>query len=56
MTWDMPSDKICPKCSSFLTQKVKGSTITYKCADPDCDYIEEQQKESKSKATTRKMK
>lgn len=57
MTWDMPSDKVCPKCSSFVTQKAKGNTITYKCANPDCDYIEEQQKEGireKSKAPARK--
>lgn len=54
MTWDMPSDKVCPKCTSFVTQKAKGNTITYKCANPDCDYVEEQQKEGKSKATARK--
>ena len=45
MTWDMPSDKVCPKCSSFLTKKTKGDIITYKCAKPECDYVEEQQKE-----------
>jgi len=49
MTWDMPSGKTCPKSSSFVTQKVKGSTIFYKCANPDCDYSEEQKKESRSR-------
>jgi len=48
MTWDMASDKVCPKCSSFMTQKTKGKTITYKCANSECDYTEEQVKESKS--------
>jgi len=48
MTWDMPSDRSCPKCSSFVTQKSKGNIITYKCANPDCDYTEEAQKESRS--------
>ncbi len=57
MTWDMPSDKVCPKCSSFVTQKAKGNIITYKCANSDCDYIEEQQKEgTKSKGTREKSK
>lgn len=53
MTWDMPSDKTCPKCSSFLTQKSKGNTITYKCSNTECDYLEEQQKEGKRKAASK---
>jgi DNA topoisomerase-1 len=40
MTWDMPSDKTCPKCSNFLTQKSKGNIITYKCSNTECDYLE----------------
>ena len=51
MTWDMPSDKVCPKCSSFVTQKTKASIITYKCSNPECDYTEEGRKESKSKSS-----
>lgn len=60
MTWDMASDKVCPKCSSFMTQKTKGKTIIYKCANSECDYTEEQQKEAKQgskrrgKSTTNK--
>ncbi len=46
MTWDMPSDKVCPKCSSFLTQKSKGDLILYKCANTECEHTEEQQKEN----------
>jgi DNA topoisomerase-1 len=44
MTWDMPSDKTCPKCSNFVTQKKKAKTVTYKCSNPDCDYTDEQLK------------
>ncbi len=53
MTWDMPSDKVCPRCSSFLTQKTKANTITYKCSNSECDYLEEEQKEGKGKATSK---
>lgn len=44
MTWDMPSDRTCPKCSNFVTQKKKAKTVTYKCSNPDCDYTDEQLK------------
>jgi DNA topoisomerase-1 len=54
MTWDMPSDKVCPKCSNFLTQKAKGSLIQFKCANPECDHLEEQQKESTGKTKSRR--
>ncbi len=46
MSWDMPSDKTCPKCNSFMTAKSKGSLVQYKCANPQCGYEEEQEKES----------
>lgn len=45
----MPSDKTCPKCSSFVTQKTKGNIITYKCSNTECDYLEEEQKQGKGK-------
>ncbi|NLM75094.1 MAG: type I DNA topoisomerase [Clostridiaceae bacterium] len=48
MSWDMPSDKTCPKCSNFLTQKSRKNMIYYKCSNPDCDYAEEEQKEVKN--------
>lgn len=53
MSWDMPSDKTCPKCSSFMTKKTKTNTIAYKCANPECDYSEEEQKQARR---TRKKK
>lgn len=52
MTWDMPSDKTCPKCSNFVTQKTKGNIITYKCSNTECDYLEEEQKQGKGKGKT----
>ncbi|MCX7773937.1 MAG: type I DNA topoisomerase [Clostridia bacterium] len=54
MTWDMPSDKSCPKCSNFLTQKAKGELVNYKCSNPECDYIEEQQKEESAAKKTKR--
>ncbi len=53
MTWDMPSDKVCPKCSSFMTQKTKGDTIYYKCANSECDHSEEQLKDGATAGTTK---
>ena len=53
MSWDMPSDKTCPKCSNFMTKKTKANTIIYKCSNPDCEHTEEEQKETKK---TRKKK
>lgn len=50
LSWDMPSDKNCPKCGSFMTQKTKGKTVTLKCANPQCEYTEEQEKEGKKKS------
>lgn len=52
MSWDMPSDKTCPKCNSFMTAKSKGNLIQYKCANTQCGYEEEQEKGS-SKITGR---
>lgn len=51
MTWDMPSDKVCPKCNNFLTQKKKGNIVTYKCSSTTCDYIEEEDKQGKASST-----
>lgn len=50
-SWDMPSDKTCPKCNSFLTQKSKGNMLIFKCANPQCDYVEEQEKKGKGKSS-----
>lgn len=50
LSWDMPSDKTCPKCGSFMTQKTRGNTVYLKCANPQCDYSEEHEKESKKKS------
>ena len=47
MSWDMPSDKTCPKCGNFMTQKSKGNIITLKCSNSECDHMEEHVKEKK---------
>ncbi|NMA65731.1 MAG: type I DNA topoisomerase [Clostridiaceae bacterium] len=47
MTWDMPSDKTCPKCSNFMTKKSRSNMILYKCSNSECGYSEEEQKEVK---------
>lgn len=52
MTWDMPSDRTCPKCSSFMTKKIKANAIIYKCANPECEYTEEEPKEGSSKKSS----
>jgi len=46
-SWDMPSDKTCPKCGNFMTQKSSGNTMVFKCANPECDHAEEHVKEGK---------
>ena len=49
LSWDMPSDKKCPKCGTFMTQKTKGGIITLKCANPECDHSEEHVKNKSEK-------
>jgi len=51
LSWDMPSDKTCPKCGSFMTQKTSGNTQVLKCANPECGHTEEHAKERKKKST-----
>ena len=48
MSWDMPSDKSCPKCGNFMTKKSKGDVLELKCSNPSCDFTEEQEKEKKA--------
>jgi len=42
MTWDMPSDKNCPKCGSFMTRKYIGRNKVLKCVNETCGYTEEE--------------
>ena len=52
MTWDMPSDKVCPRCSVSYS-KTKANTITYKCSNSECDYLEERKERKVGKATSK---
>jgi DNA topoisomerase-1 len=54
MTWDMPSDKVCPSCSSFMTKKTKGDITTYKCANPACTYTLEEHKEGPARTRAKR--
>lgn len=47
-SWDMPSDKSCPKCGNFMTGKTKGDTQEYKCSNPGCGHAEVTEKEKKT--------
>ena len=38
MSWDIPIDKKCPKCGSYLTKKELKKEIRIKCSNKDCDY------------------
>ncbi|HEY8422080.1 MAG TPA: type I DNA topoisomerase [Thermoclostridium sp.] len=44
-SWDMVSDKKCPKCGNFMTQKVKGKKIQYTCSLESCAYEFEEERE-----------
>lgn len=49
-SWDMPSDKKCPKCGNFMTKKYKGKKILYTCSLGTCGYeFEEERNFSESK-------
>jgi len=44
-SWDMHSDKKCPKCGNFMTKKYKGNKVLYTCSLESCSYnIEESRK------------
>lgn len=42
MTWQKPSDKICPKCANMLLEK--GNKLV--CADASCGYVEEKSRDN----------
>ncbi len=41
-TWNKPTGRSCPKCGSFMVLKKHGAKTVYACANPACDYEEEQ--------------
>ncbi|NLG89765.1 MAG: type I DNA topoisomerase [Clostridiaceae bacterium] len=44
-SWDMHSDKKCPKCGNFMTKKYRGGKVVYTCSLESCSHtIEETRK------------
>jgi DNA topoisomerase-1 len=44
-SWDMHSDKKCPKCGNFMTKKYRGNKVVYTCSLESCSHtIEESRK------------
>jgi len=44
-SWEMVSDKKCPKCGNFMTQKYKGKKIQYTCSLESCSYEFEEERQ-----------
>jgi len=38
-SWELPSSEPCPKCGSYMTQKVVYGKLRKKCANPECNNI-----------------
>jgi DNA topoisomerase I len=43
MTWDMPANENCPKCSNFLVKKFSGKKSNLKCSSDICDYVKNEE-------------
>ena len=41
-SWEMASDKKCPECGNFMTQKKKGKKIQYTCSLESCSHVIEE--------------
>lgn len=51
-SWDMVSDKKCPKCGNFMTKKYRGNKIQYTCSLESCAYtVEESRKKEEVEIT-----
>lgn len=37
-SWELASDKKCPECGNFMTQKYKGNKIIYTCSNEACAH------------------
>lgn len=37
-SWEIPTDKKCPKCGKYLTKKELKKEIRYTCSNEQCDY------------------
>jgi len=43
-SWEMASDKKCPKCGNFMTKKYKGKKVQYTCSLESCGYQFEEER------------
>jgi DNA topoisomerase-1 len=47
MTYDKPTDTLCPKCGWFLVEKNdKVSGVHKACINPNCDYLHSKDNET----------
>ena len=58
MSWDMPSNEVCPTCGAFMLQKSSGKKTTLYCSNEKCssnaDSIIKKEAASGKEATTKK--
>ncbi len=46
-SWDIPTDKKCPTCGSYLTKKELKKETRYKCSNQQCNYETSETKNDK---------
>ena len=44
ISWEIPLQEKCPKCSSYLTQKEVYGKLRVKCSNEKCDFLENRKK------------
>lgn len=49
VSWDRPLPKTCPRCAANLVEKkaFRGSKVSVRCSNKECDYQEKQEKGAK---------
>lgn len=50
-SWETASEKKCPKCGNFMTQKYKGNKILYTCSLESCAHKFEEARKKKEEDT-----
>lgn len=46
-SWDIASDKKCPKCGNFMTQKYRGNKVQFTCSLESCAYTFDEPRKKK---------
>ncbi len=46
-SWDIASDKKCPKCGNFMTQKFRGNKVQFTCSLESCAYTFDEPRKKK---------